>query len=79
MKDKFEIFQYLIFKEKNMNNYGCYITIGQLADLMRNVNDIYDAWDDEQSFEQNINDVLRPKGELARSISPLGNAGKNRL
>lgn len=72
MKDKFEIFQELVFKEQQSNHYGCYISIGQFGNLLFKVNEIYDKWDDNLSLDENINKVFYT--ELGRSISPLNDS-----
>ncbi len=73
MKDKFEIFQKLISKEVQTNHFGIYITIGQMGNIMRQVSEIYNNWDDLLSMEENVNNYF------FRSITPMGDAGKNRL
>lgn len=64
MKDKFEIFQEIIMKEVQYNHYRIYITIGQLGEIMRRVNEIAEKGEEKP---------------FIRSISPMGDAGKNKI
>ena len=73
MKDRFEIFSALIILEERSNHFGCYIAIGQMRNLIWQVNSIYDSWDDSKTFEENV------YSGHSRCISPMGDAGKNRL
>jgi hypothetical protein len=73
MKDKFEIFMNLMLLESGSNHYGCYISVGQMTNIVYQVNDIYNSWDDTITFKENTS-----KG-FKRSIAPLGDAGRNRI
>lgn len=73
MKDKFEIFMTLMYLEANTNHFGIYITIGQFGRILRQVDQIYNSWDDNLTLKDNINKYFK------RSISPMGDAGKNKL
>jgi len=75
MKDKFEIFQKLILKEAENNSYGCYISVGQMGEIMHKVNEIYDSWDNKLSLDENVNKVFYT--EFGRSVSPLNDSVGN--
>lgn len=73
LKDKFDIFIAVMYKEAINNHFGTYITVGQFADVLGNVHEIYNNWNDSLSLKENINIHFN------RSISPLGTTGKNKL
>jgi len=73
MKDKFEIFERVIFREQNSNYFGIYITIGQLANIMRVVYTIYNSYDDNITLDENVSNHFN------RSITPMGDLGRNKL
>lgn len=77
MKDKFEIFQTLMLREAESNHYGCYISTGQIGEIMSKVNEVYISWDDNLSLDANVNKVFYT--ELGRTIGPLNDAVGNEL
>ncbi len=73
MKDKFEIFQMIVFMEAERNHYGIYISIGQIREIMFKVNEIYKNYNESLSVIENV------EKHFNRTIRPLGPAGSNRL
>ena len=73
MKDKFQIFTSIIYRELDVNHDYIYITIGQIARIMMQVELIYEEWDEKNSLEENVNN------HFSRNIEPMGSCGANRL
>lgn len=62
--DKFEIFKDLLIKEAECNHFATYITIGQMRQLLYRVDQIAKG---------------NAEAKNERSISPMGDAGKNKI